>query len=114
MGKKTWDEFRSTGLLLFVNQFLHIFGWSLVVVYNKDKVIDCYPARTEWRGFKEEHTTEAYEKVTTYLKNNISSLHGDVFPQAAKEGEEKYCVNCGSRNYGSVGDSCVACETPLS
>jgi hypothetical protein len=28
--KKEWSEFRSTGLVLIVNQILHIFGWALV------------------------------------------------------------------------------------
>lgn len=32
--KKEWIEFRSTGLLLIINQILHIFGW--VIVYEMD------------------------------------------------------------------------------
>lgn len=33
--EKTWDEFRETGLLYFVNSFLQIFGWSIVAEYEK-------------------------------------------------------------------------------
>lgn len=31
MDKKSWDKFRETGLLCFVNTFLHIFGWCIVI-----------------------------------------------------------------------------------
>ena len=51
--KKTWDEFRSTGLLLFVNTMLHIFGWAIVVKYDDDDSITAYPARVKFRGFDE-------------------------------------------------------------
>ena len=29
--KKTWQEFRKTGLLWFMNTILHAFGWAIVV-----------------------------------------------------------------------------------
>ena len=29
--ERSLDEFRATGLMVFANQFLHIFGWTLVV-----------------------------------------------------------------------------------
>jgi hypothetical protein len=36
MTKKEWSEFRSTGLLLFINQILHVFGWAIVFeIYYK-------------------------------------------------------------------------------
>lgn len=28
--KKSWSEFRETGLLLLVNTILHAFGWAIV------------------------------------------------------------------------------------
>ena len=28
--EKSWEEFKGTGLLLIVNQILHIFGWAIV------------------------------------------------------------------------------------
>ena len=26
--KKSWSQFRETGLVVFINSFLHIFGWA--------------------------------------------------------------------------------------
>ena len=29
--RKTWKEFRESGLLWFINTILHMFGWAIVV-----------------------------------------------------------------------------------
>lgn len=39
INKKTWDEFRATGLLWLVNTILHVFGWAIVVDVDKMKVV---------------------------------------------------------------------------
>lgn len=78
MVKKTWEEFRSAGLLLFVNQFLHIFGWAIVLEYNQDEVVNCYPARVKFRGFDEKSTDEAYTNITQYMKDNANELNEEI------------------------------------
>lgn len=76
--KKTWEEFRATGLLWFINTILHMFGWAIVI--NKietegiTETIDVYPARVEFRGFSESSNTKGYINVTKYLKENIDTL----------------------------------------
>lgn len=78
--QKTWQEFRETGLLLLVNQFLHIFGWALVVDVEKNEEGDfvqinkCYPARVSFRGFSEKSTSKAYEKISRYMLKNADKL----------------------------------------
>lgn len=43
--KKTWEEFRKTGLFHFVNAFLHIFGWVIVLaIKDNGEVAEVYPA----------------------------------------------------------------------
>lgn len=76
--KKTWAEFRETGLLWLVNSILHVFGWAIVVEIENKKVIDAYPARVCFRGFSEEINSKGYEKVTYYLNENINDLVKDV------------------------------------
>jgi hypothetical protein len=76
--KKSWEEFRSHGLLLFINQFLHIFGWAIVFDTEGDKVVGVYPARVKFRGFDNEDTSEAYEKITKYMVNNSTELDKDI------------------------------------
>lgn len=80
--KKTWEEFRSNGLLWFINTILHLFGWAIVIDFSENgkEIIDVYPARVSYRGFSEEINTYGYNKVTQYLKDNIEDL--------AKESEE--------------------------
>jgi hypothetical protein len=57
--KKSWDEFRKTGLFLIINQLLHVFGWCLVLQTDKDNsVIGVFPARSIFRGFSEDAQDE--------------------------------------------------------
>lgn len=76
--KKSWEEFRSTGLLIFVNHFLHIFGWSIVFEFNGMGDISVYPARVKYRGFPETATEEAFKNVTTHLRDSIEELVEEI------------------------------------
>lgn len=76
--KKDWSEFRSTGLLLFINQILHVFGWAIVFEMDGEKVKDVYPARVKFRGFDNESVSEEYIKITEYMNNNASELLDEV------------------------------------
>lgn len=55
--EKSWDEFCGYGLLRFVNAFLHIFGWSIVLNKVDGVVTKVYPARVPFRGFAEKDMT---------------------------------------------------------
>lgn len=72
--KKTWKEFRDSGLLWWVNTTLHMFGWSIVVVLEDDEIVEVYPARVKFRGFGESNNTLGYQRVTQYLKDNVDEL----------------------------------------
>lgn len=57
--RKTWKEFRDTGLLWYINTIMQVFGWSLVLKLNDAGEIGiCYPARTKFRGFTEDVVTK--------------------------------------------------------
>lgn len=77
--RKSCKEFQRTGLLLFVNQFLHIFGWAIVVETNQDGLF-MYPARVKYRGFDNKSVSEAYVKLSEYNKDNST----DLFEEAKK------------------------------
>jgi len=72
--KKTWAEFRSAGLLWWINQILHAFGWAIVAEIDNDEIVNVYPARVKFRGFSENLNTEGYIKVSEYLKANADVL----------------------------------------
>lgn len=73
--RRSCEEFRSTGLLLFVNSFLHIFGWAIVVeLIEGSESSVMYPARVKFRGFDNNSTSEAYVKVSQYIEKNCDEL----------------------------------------
>jgi len=72
--RKTWEEFRESGLLWWANMILHTFGWAIVLEIEDNVVIGAYPARVKFRGFSEDINSEGYVKVTKYLKDNIEIL----------------------------------------
>jgi len=79
--KKTWQEFRDSKLLWWVNRTLHLFGWA--IVYDVDpedynKVMDVYPARVKFRGFAEHSESTGFTGLTQYLKNNIDDLEKEI------------------------------------
>ena len=68
---KTWAEFCSTGLLLFINSFLQIFGWSIGFEVDDDgNIKDVYPLRSAFRGFAESDVDNAYAKLADYVADN--------------------------------------------
>lgn len=76
--RKSWQEFRDTGLLLLVNQFLHIFGWAIVVEVDDDRIIASYPARVRFRGFDPTSCSNAYKKVSKYMRENAAELEAEA------------------------------------
>lgn len=73
--KRTWKEFRQSGMLWFVNRILHLFGWVIVFDYTgKNKIKSVYPARTIFRGFSEDCETKGFKQVTKYLGRNVKTL----------------------------------------
>ena len=71
VNEKEWKEFRESGLLWFINQTLHVFGWAIVVEVLNDEIVRAYPARVKFRGFSEESSTKGYQNVSKYLQQNI-------------------------------------------
>lgn len=83
--KKSWEEFRATGLLWWINTTLHLFGWAIVVEVEldqdrkpTDKISQVYPARVKFRGFDAPSTEQGYITLTDYLKQNIAELSAEV------------------------------------
>lgn len=73
--KKSWKEFRESGLLWWINMILHTFGWAIVVDVKEDgSIANAYPARVKFRGFSEKDNTGGYIKVSKYLKENADML----------------------------------------
>lgn len=73
--KKTWAEFKESGLLWFINSILHMFGWAIVVELDDNgEITNAYPSRVKFRGFSEDRNTKGYIQVSEYLKENIDEL----------------------------------------
>lgn len=79
VNKKTWEDFRATGLLWWINTLLHTFGWALVVEVAEDGTIStAYPARVKFRGFGPIETEDGYRKVSAYLAQNSSEINEEA------------------------------------
>jgi hypothetical protein len=73
--EKSWQEFRNTGLLWWINTLLHTFGWAIVVNVEEDgSISNCFPSRVKFRGFDEKANTLGYQKVSKFLKENIDDI----------------------------------------
>lgn len=85
MEKKTWNDFKETGLLSFVNRFLHIFGWALVFEMVNDEVKNVYPARVKFRGFEGDSSQDEYLRITEYMKKNSLELYKEISEDEQQE-----------------------------
>jgi len=72
--RKTWSEFRATGLLFLINQLLHVFGWAICMDIENDEIKDVFPARVKYRGFDEKSQEEQHIKIATYMAENAEIL----------------------------------------
>lgn len=74
--RKTWKEFRDSGLFWWINMILHTFGWVITFTIDQetDEILDVFPARTKFRSFDEKSNTEGFKKVSRYLVDNSPEL----------------------------------------
>ena len=76
--EKSWDEFCGYGLLCFVNAFLHIFGWAIVLHKVDNVVTKVYPARVPFRGFAEKEMTKGYRQIAKFMEENASEIRKEA------------------------------------
>jgi hypothetical protein len=73
--RKSWKEFRESGLLFITNQFLHIFGYALVYDFDDNgELTEVYPTRVKFRGFGDKQIEEGYQKISKYMVENAVEL----------------------------------------
>lgn len=74
INKKSWKQFKNSGLLWFVNTILHVFGWAIVLEIYNGNIVNAYPARVTHRGFSDESNRDGYIKLSQYMKENADTL----------------------------------------
>ena len=86
MTKSSWNEFQNSGLLLFINQMLHLFGWAIVFEQDQEtkEITNVYPAKVKWKGFSNTDVYESYAKITKHLSDNLPFLKSS-FDEETKE-----------------------------
>lgn len=47
MDKKTWQEFKDSGLFWWINMILHTFGWFLVIKKGRQRDCRCFPGKNK-------------------------------------------------------------------
>ncbi|MCO5167854.1 MAG: hypothetical protein M9894_16035 [Planctomycetes bacterium] len=84
--RDAWAEFRGSGLLWWVNRGLHLFGWCIVIVIERDselditsgRIVGAYPARRPFRGFDCEAEVKGFEALTHHLEREMPRLTAEV------------------------------------
>lgn len=80
INRKTWDNFKNTGMLFLVNQLLHAFGWAIVFETDEQgNTKDIYPARVKFRGFSSNVVETSYKNISQYMLENAEELFDEVF-----------------------------------
>lgn len=73
------EEFQATGLVFLVNSILHVFGWALTIVCERDGSMSrLYPSRTSYRGFAPEAVERGYGKLNDYLCGNVHRITAEA------------------------------------
>jgi len=73
--KETWETFRSSGMLWWINRLLHTFGWAIVTVVEEDGTVsDAYPARVKFRGFGRESEERGFKNVSLFMVEEADEL----------------------------------------
>lgn len=77
--RETWQAFRNSGLLWWVNRMLHLFGWAIVVELDDvGEVSACYPTRCSFRGFTSEYEARGFRRLTNHLGDNLKRMTADL------------------------------------
>lgn len=76
--EKTWEEFKTSKMLWFVNRLLHVFGWAIVIQTLDNSSTIGFPARVKFRGFDEAVDEEGYLGITKYMKENSDDLLKEI------------------------------------
>ena len=76
--RKSWKEFRESGLLWFVNRTLHLFGWSIVISIKDGEIDEIYSAKVVFRGFSEQVEEEGFKALSKHIKENIDDIVEDT------------------------------------
>ena len=76
--EKSWEDFRNTGLLWWINGLLHMFGWAICFDFVNGEIKRVYPARCKFRGFDEKTNSDGYKKVSEYMLENAKELYKEA------------------------------------
>lgn len=76
--RKSWEDFRQTGLLWWINRSLHLFGWVIVIDLKDDNTSEVYPARCSYRGFPEASEDSGFQRLTKYLEKISPELSAEI------------------------------------
>jgi hypothetical protein len=75
IARRTWEELRDSGLLWALNNFLHMFGWAIVIEEDDDgDVVVAYPARVKYLAFDYKTQVAAQRKLRRYMTEQGYSL----------------------------------------
>ncbi len=79
--RRTWEEFRETGLVKIINVIIRAFGWSIYYEYTNDKkFVQVYPIRCKHMRLGDASMTKAYLNLAKWMNENSEELVKDFEP----------------------------------
>ena len=76
--KDNWKEFRDKGLLLYINQMLHVFGYAITMTFDdKKEITDVSPIKCDYSGFAEDDTAIAYRRIRYHMMTTFNPKDGN-------------------------------------
>jgi hypothetical protein len=77
--EQSWDEFRKSGMVWWINRILHTFGWAITMELDDEgNVSRVYPARCKFRGFSQDVEEAGFKKISKYMKDNIEEIENEA------------------------------------
>ena len=88
--RREWKEFRNNGLLWFVNKFLVLYGWTIILVRDEDdNVIEVFPAKVKSRSISEKANEIGCKLFNNYVENNLDEIEEGQGNEGLEEYYEK-------------------------
>ena len=77
--KKTWSEFKESGLLWWINRMLHLFGWAIVIEMDANgEINEVYPSHCSFRGFSDDVEDRGFKNLTKHMSDNLDRIKNDL------------------------------------
>ena len=98
INKKSWEEFRDSGMLWWINMILHTFGWAITVEIEDDKLIKeliplFFNNVKEVSSFHRIQATPGYRQAANYVCDKLIKEGIDAKVLSYEANDDQFYLN---------------------